>query len=175
MGNPRAHKRLEKEALWEYTLRILARRSYSARELRAKIAQKAASAADTATVMARLREYGLADDQQFSEAYASSRLQNAGFGKLRILSELRAKSVAPAVAEKAVQKTFAGVDENELIERFLQRKYRGKNLNELLKEPKNLTSAYRKLRLAGFSSSAAIAALKRFSKMADELEGWQED
>jgi SOS response regulatory protein OraA/RecX len=175
MGNQRSHKSLEREALWEYALRILARRGYSVHELRAKIAQRAASAADTATIMARLREYGLANDQQFSETYALSRLQNSGFGKLRILRELRAKSVAPAVAEKAVQKTFTGVDENELIDQFLQRKYRGKNLNELLKEPKNLTSAYRKLRLAGFSSSAAIAALKRFSKMANELEGWEED
>jgi hypothetical protein len=47
---------------------------------------------------------------------------------------------------------------------------RGKNLSEYLKEPKNLASLYRKLRVAGFSTPASIRVLKSFSSRADELE-----
>ena len=57
-----------------------------------------------------------------------------------------------------------------LIQNFLERKYRGKNLGELLAEQKNLASAFRKLRLAGFSSGTSIRALKRYAAEADQLE-----
>jgi SOS response regulatory protein OraA/RecX len=164
-------KKLDAEALWEYALRALARRAHSAAELRRKLTQRAASPSDVAPTMAKLREYGLADDKQFSEAFAVSRLTNDGFGRQRVLRDLRAKNVPPAVAEEAVKKTFAEVDEHELIDRFLQRKYRSKNLPELLREPKHLAAAYRRLRMAGFSSAGAVAALKRYSEAAEDLSG----
>jgi hypothetical protein len=39
-----------------------------------------------------------------------------------------------------------------------------------LKEEKNLASAYRKLRLAGFTSNATLAALKRHAKHSADWE-----
>jgi hypothetical protein len=47
---------------------------------------------------------------------------------------------------------------------------RGKNLSEYLKEPRNLASLYRKLRVAGFSSPSSIRVLKAYSARANELE-----
>ena len=63
-----------------------------------------------------------------------------------------ARRVAPTLARKAADAAYSEVDEVALIEKFLGRKYRGKNLGELLADQKHLASAYRKLRLAGFSS-----------------------
>ena len=56
----------------------------------------------------------------------------------------------------------------------MERKFRGKVLPEYLAEPKNLAAAFRRLRYAGFSSTASIQALRRHSEQADELEGTEE-
>ncbi len=162
-------KKLESEALWEYALRILGQRAHSANEVKQKLLRRAASPEDVPAAMAKLREYGLADDQKFSETFASSRLQNQGFGRFRVLRDLRSKQIGSTVAEGAVEKTFAGTDERQLIEKYLERKYRGKNLPEFLQQEKNLASAYRRLRTAGFSSSASLSVLRRYAK---ELPDW---
>lgn len=164
-------KKLDADGLWEYALRILGQRAHSTGELRQKLLRRAISTADVNAAMAKLRDYELTNDRKFSEAFASARLQNQGFGKFRVLRELRARKVSATVAESAVEKTFAGADELGLIERFLDRKYRGKNLPEFLKEEKNLASAYRRLRTAGFSSSGALSVLKRY---AGSMEEWSE-
>ncbi len=156
--------RLNAEQLWEYALRILAIRPYSEGELRQKLAARAETAADIPATMSRLQEYGLADDRKFSETFASGRLQNKGFGRLRVLRDLRAKRVEGVVAEQAVSHAFAGVDEQELASAYLERRYRGKNLAAFLSEEKNFASAYRRLRTAGFSSSSSLSVLKRYAR-----------
>jgi regulatory protein len=69
-----------------------------------------------------------------------------------------------------VDAAYKDTDEVTLIEGFLARKYRGKNLKTLLAEPKHLASAYRKLRTAGFGSSTSIRVLKKFAAAAEEIE-----
>jgi len=164
-------KKLDAEALWGYALRALGQRAHSASELRQKLSRRAESAGDVNIAMEKLRDYGFADDQKFSEAFAASRLQNQGFGRFRVLRELQSKRVASTVAEDAIEKTFAGMEEQDLISRFLHKKYRGKDLTEFFKEEKNLASAYRRLRTAGFSSSCSLSVLRRYRQ---ETPDWNE-
>jgi regulatory protein len=175
MAGRRILKKLNETELWEYALRVLARRAHSSGELRQKLAARAQSPADVDATMNKLGEYGFADDAKFSEAFAGSRLQNQGFGRLRILHELRSKRISSAIAAKAVEKAFDGTDELQLIQNFLDRKYRGKDLKQFLQEEKNLASAYRRLRNAGFSSSGSMTILKRYSRSIDEFDGGRED
>ena len=154
--------KLAGQALWDYALRLLAQRPHSIGELRQKLARRSATPADTAEALEKLREYGLADDGKFSETFATARLQNQGFGKMRVLRDLRTKRVSAKVAEEAIGKVFASTDELVLAADFLQRKYRGKDLPTFLKEDKNLMSAYRRLRMAGFSSSSSMTVLRRY-------------
>ena len=168
-------KKLDADGLWQYALRVLGQRAHSVAELRQKLSRRANSAADLENAMAKVREYELTNDKKFSEAFVSSRLQNQGFGRFRILRELRAKRVAPTVAERAVEDAFASTDELALIHRFLDRKYRGKNLAEMLKEEKNLASAYRRLRTAGFSSSGSFSVLKRYAAIQPDWAESEED
>jgi regulatory protein len=175
MDRRRAPRKLDSEALWDYALRILAQRPNSSSELEQKLSKRADSPASVRVVLQKLREYGLADDLKFSEAFASARLQNEGFGRMRVLRDLRAKRVAPSIAHKAIEKTFAGVDEADLITQYLQRKYRGRNLQEVLADQKQLASAYRRLRNAGFSGSASLAVLKRYSKAAEQIDDMAEE
>lgn len=171
MAARRQPKKLDPEGLWEYALKLLGQRPYAIADLRKKLAGRAEAADNIPGVMARLKEYGLVNDQKFSETFASSRLQNQGFGRFRVMRELYVKRVAPKVAEEAVNKVFAGTEEKELIEQFLARKYRGKDLKEFLRQEKNLASVYRRLRTAGFTSAGSFSVLKRYAR---EVEEWEE-
>ena len=167
---PRRPAKLGEDALWDHALKQLSRRAHSANELKGKLLQRADEPATVAAVMRKLLEYGYTDDQKFSESFASSRLQNEGFGKFRVLRDLQAKRVSSCVAQQAVAKIFEDADEKELIDAYLARKYRSVVLHDFLQLDKNVASAYRRLRTAGFSSSATLAALKRHGQRAADWE-----
>ena len=167
--------KLEGEALWTYALRVLAQRPHSLGELRQKLGRRATEPSEVAAAMEKLKEYGLADDSKFSEAFASARLQNQGFGKQRVLRDLRTKRVSGKVAEEAISKVFEDTNETDLIRQFLDRKYRGKDLSLFLKEEKNLAGVYRRLRLAGFASSPCLAVLRDYKSDLPETEETDEE
>ncbi len=154
-----------------YSLRLLGGRAHSMGELREKMRSRAERPESVERVLARLKEAGYLDDRKFAENYAASRLENQGFGKMRVLRDLRQRRVAPKLAEQVAERTFQSTDETELIEAFLKRKFRGKQLGPFLKDPKNLAAAYRRLRYAGFGSGTSIRVLKRYSSQAEELDG----
>jgi regulatory protein len=165
-----APKKKDAAQLWEYALKALGRRALAEAEIRQRLNEKAANAADVGPVMAKLAEYGYLNDERFAENFASARRANQGLGRMRVLRDLRGRRVGAQTAELAVEKTYAGADELTLAEEFVARKFRGRNLTEYLADPVHLASAYRKLRYAGFGSSACIRVLKRYSGRAEELE-----
>ena len=142
----------------------------AAGEVRAKLALRAADASSVDAVLARLREYGYLDDARFAEAYSTIRRDSGNFGQARVVRDLRQRRVGAAVAEQAAAQAFDEVDETTLIEQWIERKLKNRNVAEFLADEKNLASTYRKLRYAGFSSSASIRVLKRHANKADELE-----
>jgi regulatory protein len=152
-----------------YAARSLSARAQSSSELRARLSRRAAHAPDVEQVLVRLKDAGLINDQQFASAFTSWRKENQGFGKTRVMRDLMARRVAPALAKKAVDAAYENVDETALIEDYLKRKYRGKDLGALLAEEKHLASAFRRLRAAGFSAGASIRTLKRYAALAEQL------
>ncbi|MEO7144053.1 MAG: regulatory protein RecX [Bryobacteraceae bacterium] len=163
-------KPLTAEKLMEYALRLLGGRALSIGELRDKLGRRAEKPDDIDPVLARMKELGYLNDVRFADAYAAARLENQGFGRMRVLRDLRQRRVAPVVAERAVEQVFQDTDEAALIEEFLRRKFRGTDLPRAMKDEKKLASAYRRLRYAGFSSGASIRVLKRYAARAEELE-----
>jgi regulatory protein len=168
MQRPKA--RLDAEALWGYAVRALSGRAHSQGELRQKLRRKAAHAPDVDAVLARLKEYGYLNDLKFAEMLATSRMENQGFGRARVTRELRQRRVAPSLADQVTARVFADTDEIAMIQAFLSRKYRNVVLSEFLKERRNLASAYRRLRMAGFGSGNVIRVLKGFTEEAEILE-----
>lgn len=163
-------KPLDANGLMTYAAQALSARALSVSELREKLKRRAAEPSDIERVLARLKESGYLNDQRFADSYAGWRRDDGGFGKMRVLRDLMARRVAPALAKQASEKAFEGADEVAMIEKFLARKYRGKDLGALLKEEKNLASAYRKLRLSGFSTGSSVRVLKRYAEQAELLE-----
>jgi regulatory protein len=163
-------KRLDMEALVAYAARILAARAQTSSEMREKLKRRAASETDVDLVIARLKDAGYLNDHRFAESFAHWRRDNEGFGKARVMHDLMNRRVAPAVARQAADDAFRETDETAMIEQFLARKYRGKDLGALLQGDKHLASAFRKLRGAGFSVGNSIRVLKRYAAEADRLE-----
>ena len=173
MANRKA-KLLDLGKLLSLALRLLGGRAYSIGELREKLQRRAEHPEDVDNVLAQLKQSGYLDDKAFAENYAAARLENEGFGKMRVLRDLRQHRVAPQLAEQVTERTFQSTDETELIEAFLKRKFRGKDLGPFLSEEKNLAAAFRRLRYAGFSAGTSIRVLKRYAQQADALEGMED-
>ena len=165
----RTPKPLDIEGLMNYAARALSARGYTVSELKTRLKKRAARAEDVDTVLGRLKEAGMVNDRRLAANFAEWRRDSQGMGKTRVMRDLMARRVAPALAKEAVETAFEGVDEVAMIEAFLKRKYRGKDLGALLREQKELASAFRKLRGAGFSTGNSIRVLKRYAAEAEQL------
>lgn len=170
MAGVKKAKLLGLEELKVYAAQALSARAQSSAELRTKLRAKAARKEDVEEILAYLKEAGYLDDRRFAGAFAEWRKENQGLGKSRVVRDLMARRVAPGVAQAAAEAVYKDTNEVALIEDFLARKYRGKNLKALLGEEKHLASAYRKLRTAGFTSGNSIRVLKRYASAAEEIE-----
>jgi len=171
----RTPKPLDVEGLMNYAARALSARAYTVSELKTRLKKRAARAEDVEVVLGRLKDAGVVNDRRFAGSFADWRRESQGLGKTRVLRDLMARRVAPEVAKQAVEAAFEGVDETAMIEAYLKRKYRGKDLCALLQEQKELASAFRKLRGAGFSTGNSIRVLKRYAAEAERLEDMEED
>lgn len=169
----RRARRLDSASLWEYALKILAGHAYSTGELREKLRRRAERAEDVDDVLSRLKQSGYLDDKRYAESYAASRLSGEKFGRTRVIRDLRQHRVAPALAERTVEKVYRGVDEEALIEEWIRRKYRTAAREGLFGEQKDLAAAYRRLSRAGFRSGEILQVLKRFAKNPDLLDGFE--
>lgn len=156
-------------------LALLSGRALSLSELREKLRRRAAKPSDIDDVIAKLKDAGYLNDQRLAEAFTTARIENQAFGRMRVLRDLKARRVAHGLAEKTVAAAFLEVDEIALIERYIGRKFRGKDLGVYLQDERHLASAYRKLRAAGFSGGAAIRVLKRYAAAAELLEDTPDD
>jgi len=172
---PKKVQKLAAEELFDYAVKLLAGRACSSAELAGKLRLKAEHPGDVDGTIARLKELQYLDDARFAESFANARVENSGFGQIRVLSDLRARRVSSKLADRAVATAFEGKDENELIDAYIARRMPGLAADRSAAEEdraavgRRMASAYRRLQRAGFRSGAILAALKRLGAPA-ELE-----
>ena len=167
-------QRLDTEALYDYAVRTLARRSLTVNELRERLARRASRSPDVDAVIGRLRRANYLDDARLAESYAHFRRDYEGLGRQRVLRELSRRGVDKKVARKAVAESYEDSDEPELIRRFLERKVPQATLSTPLDDRKQLVRLYRALIRAGFSSARIVEALRELSSDSDWLEAFAE-
>jgi regulatory protein len=169
--NPRKARKLAAEELFEYAVKALGARSYSTADLSAKLRLRAAHLPDIEATIARLKDIGYLDDSRYADSFASSRVANDGFGRMRILMDLQAHRVPRELAEGAVEKALTGLTEAEQIQAYIERRMP----SLVLDDERKLASAFRRLRRAGFSTSPVLAALKRIAAKPDMIEDFPEE
>lgn len=151
-------------------MKCLSARACSTGDLKSKLWRRAANPPDIDAVIARLNDIGYLNDQRFAEDYAAARVENDGFGRMRVLNDLRTRRVTPEMANKAVERALEGRSEAELIDAFIERRMPSIAKGGPIEDEKNLAAAYRKLRRAGFTSGPVLSALKRIAARPESLE-----
>ena len=169
----RRPRSLNAAALWEYALKCLTVRAHSTGDLREKLRRRAERVEDIDETLSRLKQSGYLDDKRYAESFATSRLSGEKFGRTRVIHDLRQRRVAPALAEKTVEKVYQDVDEVALIEDWIRRKYRMAAREGLFADQKDLAAAYRRMLRAGFRTGEILKVLKRFAKNPDLLDGFE--
>jgi regulatory protein len=148
-------------ALYEYAVGALARRMRSVAELKRLLRQRAGEGHDAEVsveaVILKLKEQKYLNDSQFAAAYSSYRKENEKFGRMRVITDLKAKGVHADVIEQAVAATYKGVNEEHLARDFLRRKRLAKPATQ-----KETARIFRTLVRAGFGRRTIIAILKKW-------------
>jgi regulatory protein len=132
--------------------------------------QRAALPADVDPTIDRLKDIGYLNDERFAESYAAARVENEGFGRMRVLNDLRARRIQGELAEQAVANAIGQKSEAELIDAFIQRRMTSVASGGPVEDERKLAAAYRKLRRAGFSSGPILSALKRIAARPEFFE-----
>jgi len=154
-------KAYDESTLYEYAVGALARRARSVAELKRLLRQRLpsgeASEAMVEVVIARLKDQKYLNDSAYAAAYSSYRKENQRFGRLRVVSDLKARGVHGDVISKAVATAYAGADEERLARQYLRRKRLKKPA-----DPREAARIFRALMRAGYTSRTIIRILKQW-------------
>ena len=156
-------RRLDNESeLYQYAIGALARRMRSVAELKRLLRNRVDMKTEIGQtlielVTRRLKDQGYLNDAKYAAAYSAFRRDNEKFGRRRVVTDLKAKGVVGDVLEKAVDASFAEVDEEKQAREFLRRKR--------LRKPRDQTQAariFRQLMRAGFGSKTIFKILRNW-------------
>jgi regulatory protein len=163
MSFARSKKKLYTEGeLYEYAVGALARRMRSVAELKRLLRQKVE--ADTEfgqtlveLIIRRLKDQGYLNDAKYAAAYSSFRRDNQKFGRMRIVTDLKAKGVHEEVIDAAVSAAFDEVNEEKQARAYLKRKRLSRPQDQ-----KQTARVFRQLMRAGFRSKTIFTILKKW-------------
>ena len=152
------------EELYEYAVGALARRMRTVAELkrllRARVEEAESEYGKTLVelIIRRLKDRGYLNDSQYAAYFSSLRRDNQKFGRMRVVTDLKAKGMHSDVIDKAVDAAFEGVNEEKQAREFLRRKRLAKP-----KDQKEAARIFRQLARGGFGSKTIFAILKRWN------------
>jgi regulatory protein len=157
----RPKKTYDAPALYEYAVGALGRKMRTVAELKRLMRQRVGQQPDSEilieAVVIKLKEQKYLNDSQYAGLFASYRKENQKFGRMRVITDLKAKGVHAEVIEKSVAAAYAGTNEEKLARDFLARKRLRKPANE-----KETARVFRALLRAGFSSKTIFKVLKKW-------------
>ena len=115
---------MSQSSAYEYALKLLTARSYTARSLFRKLAQKGIPPEEAQAVLDRLESSGLVNDAKFAEQYARSKVLVSGASRRRVVQDLRRKGIAQPLADAALATLFADeeIDSAALAEKTARKK-----------------------------------------------------
>ncbi len=169
-------RKLETEGeLYEYALGALGRRMRSVAELKRLLRARVDADGEYGKtlielVVRRLKDNGYLNDAKYAAAYSAFRRDNEKYGRRRVITDLKVKGVIGEVLEKAVNDSFAGVDEERQAREYLHRKR--------LKKPNDQKQAariFRQLIRAGFGSKTIFKILRNWEVDDETLSAFDEE
>lgn len=171
MAFPRPKKKsYSEDELYEYAVGALARSMRTVAELkrmmRARIEDAESEYGQTLIelVIRRLKDRGYLNDSNYAALFSSLRRENQKFGRIRVVTDLKAKGVHSDVISKAVDTAFEGVNEEKQAREYLRKKRMEKP-----KDQKQAARIFRQLARAGFRTKTILTILKNWNVDAETL------
>ena len=169
-------RKLETEAeLYDYALGALGRRMRSVAELKRLLRQRVEAETEIGKtlielVVRRLKDNGYLNDAKYAAAYSAFRRDNEKYGRRRVITDLKIKGVVGEVLEKAVDDSFAEVDDEKQARGYLQRKRVKKPTDQ-----KQAARIFRQLMRAGFSSKTIFKILRNWDVDEETLTAFESE
>src|SRR6202167_3847160 len=132
MAFPRPQKKFySEEELYEYAVGALARRMRTVAELKRLLRARVETETEygqtlVELIIRRLKDRGYLNDSQYAAYFSSLRRDNQKFGRMRVVTDLKAKGMHSDVIEQAVGTAFEGISEERQAPENLGRKGLGK-------------------------------------------------
>jgi regulatory protein len=136
---------------------LLSRRPYSRGELRLKLATEESPEAVEA-VLDRLQELRLLNDAQYAYNFALCRLNNEGWGPIKVKDALLRRHVDPPTADSAIERVHEETNERVLLEQHLQKYFRKHSLPA---DRRGVARLISNLRNRGFRQNVVYDSLRR--------------
>lgn len=167
-GSRKLHTEAE---LYDYAVGALGRRMRSVAEIKRLLRNRVEAGTEIGQtlvelVVRRLKDQGYLNDAKFAAAYSSFRRDNEKFGRMRVITDLKAKGVHGEVIDKAVDSVYDEVNEEKQAREYLARKRMKKPADR-----KQAARIFRHLMRAGFRSKTIFAILRKWDVDAETLEG----
>ena len=175
MALRRPPKTYTENELYEYAVGALSRRMRTVAELKRLLRQRVESETGLGQtlvelVIRRLKDQGYVNDSAYAATYSSLRRDNEKFGRMRVITDLKAKGVHGEIIEQAVSSAYDEVNEEKQARAYLKRKR--------LRKPKNQKEAariFRNLARAGFGASTILRILKKWDVEEETLSALESE
>ena len=139
---------------------MLARRELSEAQLRQRLLRRQHGEDAIDAAITRLKSDRSLDDERVAGAIARSETGLKKRGRYRVTRQIEAAGIAPSIARRVVEDTFAAIDADGLLNDALTRRLRGKTRIE---DEKEFSRLYRYLVAQGFEPDRVLALLRRKS------------
>ena len=139
-------------------LRMLATRELSEAQIRQRLSRRGYAETDIDAAVARLKVDKSLDDERVAAALARAETGIRKRGRLRVKRRIEAAGIASAIAQRAVDDTFAEIDADALIAAALEKRLRGR---PEIADEREFQRLFRFLAGQGFETDRILALLRR--------------
>ena len=144
---------------FQIALNLLSGRELSERQLRERLTRRKCDAEDIDAAVERLRGDGTLNDRRVALAVARRESVIRHRGRARVLQKIREIGIAESIADAAVDEIFGEIDEDDLLNRALERRLKGKTAADL--DDKGRARIVRGLMAQGFGAGDILKRLRR--------------
>lgn len=167
---PREIKDIAKarERTMQRAVTLLAAKPRSIGELRQRLLEKNWTNEEIVeSVLQKLEEYKLLNDQQFAHDYAASKLRQKPVGKRKLKQTLSQKQLDKETVESALEQVFEEIPESELVAQAIEKRIRVKGIPQDRDETKKF---FDYLLRQGFSYDLVRDKMREINKNEIESE-----
>ncbi|MFQ5682778.1 MAG: regulatory protein RecX [Candidatus Binatia bacterium] len=140
--------------------KFLGYRARSEAEVRLKLTQLGFSQETVETTLEKLRSLNFLNDEAFARGWVLERVENRGYGPLRVEQELRRKGIANSLISRIMQEAFGQQEVKKKARKLLEKRFKGKDLANM----KMLRRAVWFLRRRGYRNSLIAELLHQATR-----------